>query len=338
MDPEALRRMLENIANRKLDFLDQLPPDPAGQIRQLTDYDFMDEQAREEFQELLAMLQQQIMQQYFQGMQQALQNMTPEDLARMRQMVRDLNQMLRERAEGGEPDFDSFMQQYSDFFGPGINTLDDLIERLQQQRMAMQALMDSMSAEQREQLRDMIEQLIGDDRLRVDLANLADNLDMLAPSEGTRTKFRLTGDEPVSLQEAMHLMGTLQEMDALEQEMQQARRSGDIDSLDAEKLRDLVGAEEAQALEELQQLLKQLEEEGLIRRDGDRYEMTARGIRRIGQKALEDIFTQLKRDAFGQHRLAERGYGGERSDDTKPYVFGDPFHALGADAAQCPRP
>jgi uncharacterized protein with von Willebrand factor type A (vWA) domain len=326
MDPEVLRRMLENIANRKLEFLDQLPPDPAGQIRQLTDYDFMDEQARQEFQELLAMLQQQIMQQYFQGMQQALQNMTPEDLARMRQMVRDLNQMLRERAEGGEPDFDSFMQQYGDFFGPGINTLDDLVERLQQQQLAMQAVMDSMSAEQREQLRDMIDQLIGDDRLRVDLAELAMNLDMLAPSEGTRTKFRLTGDEPVSLQEAMHLMGTLQEMDALEQEMQQARRSGDIDSLDAEKLRDLVGAEEAQALEELQQLLKQLEEEGLIRRDGDRYEMTARGIRRIGQKALEDIFTQLKRDAFGQHRLAERGYGGERSDDTKPYVFGDPFH------------
>jgi len=241
-------------------------------------------------------------------------------------MVRDLNQMLRERAEGGEPDFDSFMQQYGDYFGPGINTLDDLVERLQQQQLAMQAVMDSMTAEQREQLRAMIDQLIGDDRLRVDLDDLAMNLEMVAPTESTRTKFRLTGDEPVSLQEAMHLMGMLQEMDALEQEIQQARRSGDIDSVDADKLRDLVGDEEAQALEELQQLMKQLEEEGLVRREGDRYEMTARGIRRIGQKALEDIFAQLKRDTFGQHRLLERGYGGERSDEVKPYVFGDPFH------------
>jgi uncharacterized protein with von Willebrand factor type A (vWA) domain len=172
----------------------------------------------------------------------------------------------------------------------------------------------------------MIDQLIGDDRLRVDLTELAMNLEMLAPSDGTRMKFRLTGDEPVSLQEAMHLMGMLQEMDALEKELAQARRSGDIEGLDPDKLRNLVGDEEAQALEELQQLMKQLEEEGLIRRDGDRYELTARGIRRIGQKALEDIFAQLKRDAFGQHRLPERGHGGERSDDTKPYVFGDPFH------------
>src|SRR5262245_29294630 len=70
MDPEALRRMLENIANKKLQFLDQLPTDPSGQIRQLSEYDFMDEQARQEFQELLASLQQQVMQQYFQGMQQ----------------------------------------------------------------------------------------------------------------------------------------------------------------------------------------------------------------------------------------------------------------------------
>ncbi len=91
-------------------------------------------------------------------------------------------------------------------------------------------------------------------------------------------------------------------------------------------MRDLVGAEEAAALAEIQRLMQQLEEEGLVRREGDRYELTAQGIRRIGQKALEDIFAQLQKDAFGQHRLVDRGHGGERADDTKAYVFGDPFH------------
>ncbi len=71
--------------------------------------------------------------------------MTPEDVTRMREMVRALNQMLRERAEGGEPDFDSFMQQYGDFF-PGVNSLDDLVEQMQRQQAMMQAMMDSMSA------------------------------------------------------------------------------------------------------------------------------------------------------------------------------------------------
>ena len=324
MDPDTLRRMLENIANRKLQFLDQLPNDAAGQIRQLSDYDFMDEQAREEFQELLAMLQQQVMQQYFQGMQQAIQNMTPEELARMRNMVRDLNQMLRERAEGGEPDFDSFMQKYGDYF-PGVNSLDDLVEQMQRSTAAMQAVLDSMTPDQRRQLQDMMDELIGDDRLRVDLAELAMNLEMVAPSDA-RTRFRLSGDEPLSLAEAMRLMGTLQEMDELEHQMREARRSGELGDVDVDKMRDLVGDEEARALQELQDLIKQLEEEGLVKRNGERYELTAHGIRRIAQKALEDIFAQLDKDAFGQHRLDERGYGGERADETKAYTFGDPFH------------
>jgi uncharacterized protein with von Willebrand factor type A (vWA) domain len=326
-EQDALQRMLSNIANRKLAYLDQLPKDPAGQIRQLSDYDFMDDQARQAFQDLLAMLQQQVMQQYFQGMQQTLSQMTPEDLARMRQMVRELNQMLRDRAEGKEPDFDSFMQKYGDFF-PGVNTLDDLIEQMQRQQMAMQAVLDSMSAEQRQQLHDMIDQLIGDDRLRVDLAELAMNLEMAMPSDA-RTQFQLTGDQPLSLAEAMNLMGTLQEMDELEHQMSQARRTNDVESIqgiDPEQVRDLVGDEEAEALREIQNMIKLLEEEGLVKHSGSDYELTARGIRRIGQKMLEDIFDQLDKDAFGQHRLPDHGYGGERTDETKAYVYGDAFH------------
>jgi uncharacterized protein with von Willebrand factor type A (vWA) domain len=326
-EQDALQRILSNIANRKLAYLDQLPKDPAGQIRQLSDYDFMDDQARQAFQDLLAMLQQQVMQQYFQGMQQALSQMTPEDLARMRQMVRELNQMLRDRAEGKEPDFDSFMQKYGDFF-PGVNTLDDLIEQMQRQQMAMQAVFDSMSAEQRQQLHDMIDQLIGDDRLRVDLAELAMNLEMAMPSDA-RTQFQLTGDQPLSLAEAMNLMGTLQEMEELEHQMNQARRTNDaesIQSIDPEQVRDLVGDEEAEALRDIQNMIKLLEQEGLVKHSGSDYELTAHGIRRIGQKMLEDIFDQLDKDAFGQHRLPEHGYGGERTDETKTYVFGDAFH------------
>jgi hypothetical protein len=43
LTPEQRRRMLEMIARRKQDFLDQLPRDVPGQIKQLTDYDFIDD-------------------------------------------------------------------------------------------------------------------------------------------------------------------------------------------------------------------------------------------------------------------------------------------------------
>ena len=53
--------------------------------------------------------------------------------------------------------------------------------------------------------------------------------------------------------------------------------------------------------------------------------MTPRGIRKIGQKALNDIFQHLKRDRIGQHKMDRSGFGGERTDEYKPYEFGDPF-------------
>jgi uncharacterized protein with von Willebrand factor type A (vWA) domain len=41
---------------------------------------------------------------------------------------------------------------------------------------------------------------------------------------------------------------------------------------------------------------------------------------------LQDIFAYLKKDAFGKHAISVRGRGGERTYDSKPYEFGDPFH------------
>src|SRR5438034_10997713 len=97
---------------KKLETLDQLPADPAGRIKQLQDYNFTDPEAERLFQELMKSLQQQMMQPFMQGMKQSLQNMSPDDLRRMREMMRDLNQMLRQRAEGDEPDFDAFKQKW----------------------------------------------------------------------------------------------------------------------------------------------------------------------------------------------------------------------------------
>ena len=72
-------------------------------------------------------------------------------------------------------------------------------------------------------------------------------------------------------------------------------------------------------------MTKKLEEAGYLERKGDRLELTARAIRKIGDKALRDIFAHLKRDRFGRHAVERRGAGGDRTDDAKPYEFGDPF-------------
>ncbi|MGZ3642407.1 MAG: vWA domain-containing protein [Ktedonobacteraceae bacterium] len=324
LTPEQKRKMLEMIAKRKQDYLDKLPQDIPGQIKGLSEYDFMDDEAREKFKELMDSLQQQMMQQFFQGMQQSLQNMTPEDIAKMREMIRDLNKMLRDRQEGREPDFDSFMQKHGEYF-PGVNSLDDLIEQMQQQMAAMQGIMDNLSPEQRQELQNLMEQLMGDDRIRVDMMELAMNLEALAPMEQMRTRFPFRGDESLPLNEAMRMMGRLQQMEGLEDQIQEARRMDNLEAIDSDKVKALLGDEEYQSVEQLKELMKVLEEAGYIQKKGNRWELTARGIRKIGQKALQDIFNKLKRDGFGRHISPFRGVGGERTDESKPYQFGDPF-------------
>src|SRR2546430_5596361 len=324
LTPEQKRKMLEMIAKRKQDYLDKLPQDIPGQIKGLSEYDFMDDEAREKFKELMDSLQQQMMQQFFQGMQQSLQNMTPEDIAKMREMIRDLNKMLRDRQEGREPDFDSFMQKHGEYF-PGVNSLDDLIEQMQQQMAAMQGIMDNLSPEQRQELQNLMEQLMGDDRIRVDMMELAQNLEALMPMEQMRTRFPFRGDESLPLNEAMRMMNRLQQMEGLEDQIQEARRLDNLEAIDSDKVKDLLGDEEYQSVEQLKELMKGLEEAGYIQKKGNRWELTARGMRKIGQKALQDIFNKLKRDGFGRHVSPFRGIGGERTDESKAYQFGDPF-------------
>jgi uncharacterized protein with von Willebrand factor type A (vWA) domain len=140
-----------------------------------------------------------------------------------------------------------------------------------------------------------------------------------------RRQYPFQGDDSLSFAEAMRLMQELQEMDQLEKQLQRARDPNALDQIDAERVRDLLGEEAFQSLEQLKQLTKLLEEAGYIVKKGNRWELTPRAIRKIGQKALRDIFQHLKRDSFGKHESRFRGAGGERIDDSKVYEFGDSF-------------
>jgi uncharacterized protein with von Willebrand factor type A (vWA) domain len=322
--PEQLQRTMERMAQEHREQLDQLPKDVPGQIQGLQDYDFMDPNARQMFQELMEQLRQQIMQQQFQGMQQALQSMTPEDLRMIKDMLRDLNQMLDEKARGGEPDFSSFMDKWGQFF-PGVNSLDELIEQLQQRQAQMQSMLDSMSAEQRRELMQLMQSLVQDPGLRNQLAMLAANLEELRPMDDLRRRYPFRGEESLSLDEAMQVMQDLQEMDRLERQMREAIDTADPNGVDRDILARQLGEDAADQLDQLERITKLLEEAGLVERRGDQLELTPRAIRKIGQKALRDIFQHLARDRFGNHETDHRGHGGDRGDDTKQYEFGDPF-------------
>jgi uncharacterized protein with von Willebrand factor type A (vWA) domain len=319
--------MLKNIVERKRNFLEGLPNDLGGKMKELQNYEFMDPDAASEFQELMEMLKKAMMDTFFRDLQMQIANMSPEDMERMKQMVRDLNQMMQEKMSGGEPNFDQFMQQYGDLFGPNPpQSLEELIEQMQRQVAQMQNLLDSMPADMRQQLQDLLMDKIGDPELRDELSELAANLDFLYPSRDLRNQYPFRGEEMLDLTEAMQLMDRMQTMDEVERQLERTQYGGDVDDIDPEKLRELLGDEAAETLEQLKKFLEVLEEAGYIRRRGNTWELTPRGTRKIGQKALGEIYSQLKKENAGKHRLDDAGQGIDRSDETKAYEFGDPFH------------
>jgi uncharacterized protein with von Willebrand factor type A (vWA) domain len=310
---------------KKLEPLDQLPADPAGRIKQLQEYNFTDPEAERLFQELMQSLQQQMLQPFMQGMKQSLQNMSADDLKRMREMMRDLNQMLRQRAEGDEPDFGAFKAKWGQNF-PGVESLDELLEQLGRQAGQLQSLLDSMSPGQRRQLQEMMSSLfMKDERLEAEMAQLAMHLEQLGLTEEFRRRYDFRGDDDVSMREAMKLMDELQQMEELERQLRRVQSPDDLEKIDPIDVQKLLGEESAQDLERLKELAKKLEEAGYLERKGDRLELTARAIRKLGDKALKDIFAHLKRDRFGRHAVERRGAGGDPTDEAKRYEFGDPF-------------
>jgi uncharacterized protein with von Willebrand factor type A (vWA) domain len=327
---EMFQKMLESMAQKRKEQLDSLPNDIGGQIKGLKEYDFMDPDARQQFQELLDMLQQQMVQNTFSGLQQGMQQMQqdPAAMQATREMLRDLNQMLRDREEGREPKFNDFMQKYGHFFPPGIENLDQLMEHLQAQMQRMENMLESMSPQQRAQLEGMMDQLMQDAGMRAEMQELAEHLGSMMPMPGQGRQYRFSGDpdESLTMSEAMQIIEQLDELEKLERELNAARRGDNIEDIDANRVGDLLGPDAKQALDQLQELARQLEEAGYLEWKGSEMQLTPRATRKLGQKALQDIFGYLKRDAFGKHAISIRGRGGERTYDSKVYEFGDPFH------------
>ena len=105
-------QVIRNIGKQNQEYLDNLPDDAAGKIRQLENYEFLNTDAQRKFLELLNQLRQQMAQNFFNDIENMINNMSPDDMQRMKDMVHDLNEMMEKRANGEDHGFDEFMDQY----------------------------------------------------------------------------------------------------------------------------------------------------------------------------------------------------------------------------------
>ena len=323
-DGNFSNQVLGNIGEQNKEFISNLPDDTAGKIKDLQDYEFLNTDAQKKFLKLVDDLRKAMTQSFFKDIKQMVDQMSDGDIERMKDMVKDLNDMLVRKIAGEDPGFEEFMEKYGDMFGDNPpKSLDELLEQMQQQMAATQSLFNSMSLEQQQQLQDTMQGKFGDPELEAELAKLAKELDFLNP-QGKQYNF--SGHEEIDLLAAMELMREMADLDQLEQQMQRAQYDGKVDNIDPDKLQELLGDEALENLEEMKKMLEILEKAGYVTKEGNKWELTPRGTRSLGQKALVEIYAGLKKQSLGNHDVPEEGRFGERIEESKPYEFGDPFH------------
>jgi len=192
----------EVVSERQL-ALELLPDDLAGRIRSLRSYEFTSSEAREAFEELEAELRQEITDTYFKGMSEAMSNTDPEQMARVREAMDALSQMLEQRSRGEDldPTFEEFMDKYGDMF-PDAENLDDLLEQLAKQMAAAEAMWRSLSPEQRAELQGLAEAMFDDLDLRWSMERLNANLRQAFPDLNWGDSYRFEGEGSMRMSEA----------------------------------------------------------------------------------------------------------------------------------------
>lgn len=304
--------------------LDMMPDDLAGKVREMQSYDFESREAQQRFEQLMERLRQQLLEQQFEQVSESMKNMTAEDVQRMKEMMRALNEMIDRHNRGEDERFDEFMERFGDFFPGDPKSFDELMQQIAKQMQAAQQMLNSMSPEQRQQLQELQQMMLSDSEMLGEMAQLNANMQQMFPGLGRGDGYEMDGD-PMGFDQAMQVMRDLGELDRLEDLMSNPASPQQLAEADMDRVREIMGDEVANSLDRLSDLVREMEREGLIRQRDGRLEVTPHGMRHIGSKALRDIYSRLQRDRPGQHQQRHEGSGVERTFETKPYEFGDPF-------------
>ena len=144
----------------------------------------------------------------------------------------------------------------------------------------MQAMLNSMTPEQRAQLQELSDQLLGDMDLRWQMDQLSGHLRQLFPQQGWGQSYDFQGQDPLGMGQAMQTMQDLGDLDQLEHLLRNASNPGALAEADMDRVRDLLGDDAARSLERLAELTRLLTEAGLIEQREGRLELTPQGCGR----------------------------------------------------------
>ena len=305
--------------------LDNLSPSTAAAVTELASYDWQSREAREAYEQIKDLLGREMLDQRFAGMKEALENATDEDREAVQQMLGDLNDLLEKhrRGEDTSADFDEFMAAHGQFFPENPQSVEELLDALAARSAAAQRMLNSMSAEQREQLMQLSQQAFGSPALMEQLARMDGNLQALRPGEDWDGSERFEGGEGLGLGDGTGVLQDLAELDQLGDQLSQSYQGARLDDIDLDQMARQLGDRAAVDARTLQQLEQALRDSGYLRRGADgQYRLSPKAMRQLGKALLRDVANRMS-GRQGQRDLRAAGAAGELSGASREWQFGD---------------
>jgi uncharacterized protein with von Willebrand factor type A (vWA) domain len=258
-------------------------------------------------------------------MKNALQNATPEDLARIRQMLDALNEMLDADARGEhtQEQFDQFMNDYGDFFPEQPQNLAELVDLLARRAAAAQQLMNSLTPEQRAELGQLMAQAMGQAGLSEQMDRLMRGLQLARPELDWTGRQRMDGDQPLGYSEATGAIAELADLDRLEELLGQDYPGASMDDIDEELVERALGRQAVDNVDQLRRIERELRNQGYLQRSGEGLTLSPRALRRLGQTALRRVFDLVESRGRGSHDVRDAGAAGEVTGASREWHFGD---------------
>jgi uncharacterized protein with von Willebrand factor type A (vWA) domain len=305
--------------------LDNLPRSTSQAVQELSDYEWTSDEARQLYQQILDGLRQEVVEQRFAGMRDALQGRDPATDARLSEMLDDLNDLLGRHARGEDTDdaFADFMNKHGDFFPDQPRTVEDLIDSLARRAAAAERLMRSLSPQQRQELSELMDQALGDGPLRGQLSELTGNLQALRPQLNWGRGERMRGSEDLGYGDATAALGEIADLDELLEQLGQEHPGATLDDVDVEAVERQLGRSAADDVRRLRELERELRKQGWVTRDDEGLTLSAKALRRLGRTALAQVFSDLNSKKRGEHDLRDAGAAGDLIGSSRRWQFGD---------------
>ena len=159
--------------------------------------------------------------------------------------------------------------------------------------------------------------------LVVTMSHLADKYQV----DELDAKYDFTGDQSMTIPEAIEIKKELEKIDELLDQVEEARDSAQMAILDMEALGEYMDEETMHSLEEMQRMIenyvKEMAERQGLKKEGNKFSLTPQAYRVFQGKLLGKIFSDLQASRTGRHQGEIVGEGAVELQETKPYEFGD---------------